>query len=88
MRARLLFLILLEGELRKLLKRQTLCKALLKRLMWKLGVLLYGIRLKKELMRLNQLGLKFSFYYLSSFSIPISNDTRCIYVSSEYHFVF
>ena len=41
--------------------------ALLKRLMWKQGVLLYGIPLKKELMRLNQLGLKFSFYYLSSF---------------------
>ena len=57
-----------------------------KRLMWKQGVLLYGIQLKKELMRLNQLGLKFSFYYLSSFSIPISNDTRYIYVSSEYHF--
>ena len=62
--------------------------ALLKRLMWKQGVLLYGIPLKKELMRLNQLGLKFSFYYLSSFSIPISNDTRYIYVSPEYHFVF
>ena len=62
--------------------------ALLKRLMWKQGVLLYGIPLKKELMRLNQLGLKFSFYYLSSFSIPISNDTRYIYVSSEYNFAF
>ena len=59
-----------------------------KRLMWKQGVLLYDIQLKKELMRLNQLGLKFSFYYLSSFSIPISNDTRYIYVSSEYNIVF
>ncbi len=59
-----------------------------KRLMWKQGVLLYDIQLKKELMRLNQLGLKFSFYYLSSFSIPISNDARYIYVSSAYHFVF
>ena len=59
-----------------------------KRLMWKQGVLLYDIQLKKELMRLNQLGLKFSFYYLSSFSIPISNDAKYIYVSSAYHFVF
>ena len=62
--------------------------ALLKHLMWKQGVLLYGIPPKKELMLLNQLGLKFSFYYLSSFSIPFSNDTSYIYVSSESHFVF
>ena len=62
--------------------------ALLKRLMWKQGVLLYGIPLKKELMRLNQLGLKFSFYYLSSFPILTFNDTRYIYVSAWYHFVF
>lgn len=61
---------------------------LLKRLMWKQGVLLHGIPLKKELMRLNQVGLNFSFYYLSSFSIPIPNDTRYIYVSSKFHFAF